>query len=445
MLANVPPRGPRDGDDWWDNLRNMYRRWESDEVAGATVLAAYRGRTYRTVTDDEGYFTFEIDLETEDAAPSTYSDFVAGGSKTHEAAFDPGTTRSNGTVRGRGKSAAADPVRSVNEGGRSSPSSSVDPTIEEFAPQEGGSRLWHLVHLTLDEPDAREDGVARATGRIYAVPPTARFGVISDVDDTVIESGITNLFTAARVTFLNNARTRVPLPGVSELYRAFRRGVGGADTPEDGSGNPIFYVSSSAWNLYDLIRDFLDLNDIPLGPVLLRALGPGGQSLKQGHSHKLEKAERVMEAYPHLRFVLIGDSGQHDAQLYLEAARRHRDRILAIYIRDIHPHRSTRKDEQVRECADEAAALGVPMLLAPDSRSIAEHAFQLGLIDPAALPTIRSQVSADRSTAESGYGVKEAALAHPASRAGLPMPSATTFDEGSLSEGDGDGDGDGDG
>jgi len=88
----------------------------------------------------------------------------------------------------------------------------------------------------------------------------ATFGVISDLDDTVIQSRITSFLHAVRTVMLGNARTRLPFPGVSAFYQALERGGDGART------NPIFYVSSSPWNIHDIIADFMDIQRIPRGP-----------------------------------------------------------------------------------------------------------------------------------------------------------------------------------
>lgn len=106
-----------------------------------------------------------------------------------------------------------------------------------------------------------------ATHDILVPPADASFGIISDLDDTVIHTGITSLLLAAKLTFLENSKTRKPLDGVAMLYQALQRGDG------EKARNPIFYISSSPWNLHELLVDFLRLNDIPPGPLFLRDLG----------------------------------------------------------------------------------------------------------------------------------------------------------------------------
>lgn len=240
--------------------------------------------------------------------------------------------------------------------------------------------LWDNAMVSL------ADGGLLTPQPVLQVLPKARIGIISDIDDTILHSGITDWKTAAQLTFLHNARTRKPLPGVAALYRALQ-----------GRHNPIFYVSSSPWNLYDLLEDFMELNAIPFGPIHLRDLGTDeGKFIKTaGHGHKLERASWLIERLPRLRWVLLGDSGQADAELYAEAARRFGSRIAAIYIRDVDPGTDSARDLGVDGHIHRIEGTGVPMLRAADSLAMAEHAASLGLLDADALPAIAAEVGRD--------------------------------------------------
>lgn len=236
------------------------------------------------------------------------------------------------------------------------------------------------------------DGSLATPQPVLQVSPEAGIGIISDIDDTVLHSSITDWNTAAQLTFLHNARTRKPLEGVAKLYRALQAGNNAR------AMHPIFYVSSSPWNLYDLLEDFMDLNAIPCGPIFLRDLGLDADKFirSAGHGHKLERAIALIERFPHLRWVLLGDSGQADAELYAQAARVHGERIAAIYIRDVDPDADSPLDTFVDSHIERVAGTSVPMLRARDSVAIAEHAAGLGLIDPAALPSIVADVHRDK-------------------------------------------------
>ncbi|MBZ0286185.1 MAG: DUF2183 domain-containing protein, partial [Anaerolineae bacterium] len=126
----------------------------------------------------------------------------------------------------------------------------------------------YTIHLELiDYPNRVTDLQAvSATGQVIVPPADAQFGVISDVDDTVIQTDVLNLIKMARNTFLRNARTRLPFEGVAAFYRALQAGT-------TSTYNPIFYVSSSPWNLYDLLMDFFEVREIPIGPFFLKDLG----------------------------------------------------------------------------------------------------------------------------------------------------------------------------
>ncbi len=243
-------------------------------------------------------------------------------------------------------------------------------------------RLWHDVQLEaeLDRRIARTQSKPTVVGHVMVPPSTSAFGVISDVDDTILETYATDLIKTIRITMLNNARTRLPLPGVAAFYQALQGG------PTGEMQNPLFYVSSSAWNLYDLMEDFLDLNEIPLGPILLQSLGLANNKLiNSGHWHKLRKISQILKTYPEMPFVLIGDSGQDDPVLYQQAVMDFPGRIRAIYIRDI--GRESRYP-RIRRITSELKEGGVDMLLVTDTLQAAQHAADHGLIPGAALADI---------------------------------------------------------
>lgn len=237
---------------------------------------------------------------------------------------------------------------------------------------------WHQINLTLLDDVCQEQGMVEAEAKILVPPANATFGVISDVDDTIIESHAADFLRLALITFINNARTRTPLHGVSRFYRALERGGDGQ------SENPFFFVSSSAWNLYDVLFDFMDLQDIPRGPILLRDLNLDDQKLiKSGHEHKLEKIRRILDTYPDLPFVLIGDAGQDDPIIYREVVRRDPQRVLAVYIRSV---RKDARNERARAVAEEVQRLNTPMVIVEDDiDKILQHAASVGLISDAVL------------------------------------------------------------
>ncbi len=224
------------------------------------------------------------------------------------------------------------------------------------------SREWHPVTLRTRNVDGGEpDKQAEQIVDVLVPHPRAEFGVISDIDDTVLQTDATSLVRMIRTTLTGNVHTRLAFEHVDELYAALRKAAPG------DARNPFFYLSSSPWNLYDFIRDFLDLNGLPRGPILLRDLGlDQTKMLKTPHSeHKSEHLRAILTTYPDLPFVLIGDSGQHDPEIYADAAREHPGRIKAVVIRDVS---DDVRDEEVRKHAQELRAMDVPLVFCADSR-----------------------------------------------------------------------------
>ena len=214
------------------------------------------------------------------------------------------------------------------------------------------------------------------------VPHGAGFGVISDLDDTVVRSSATNVLKMAWIVVRNNAHTRLPFEGVAAFYRALHRG------DDEESSNPIFYVSSSPWNIYDVLEDFLDVHGVPPGPLFLKDWSP--TVLGKPQDHKLGVIRRLLDTYPDLPFVLIGDSGEEDPEIYLQTVRERPGRIRAVYIRDV---ASAERDAEVRTLADEARKLGTEMVAVPDTVAAAEHAASIGLVAADTIEAVRSESS----------------------------------------------------
>ena len=310
-------------DSSWSNLVALYHRLESDEVAGARVVAHFDGRTWETVTDSGGYFEFEV---------------------------IPG------------------------------------------APLAGGS---HRVELELPESKGGDGAPIRASCEAFVPAASARFGIISDIDDTVLWTNVTNKLNMALMLARTNAHTRKPFKGVAAFYRALRDGAGGNED------NPLFYVSSSPWHLFGFLVDFLRLQGIPVGPLLLRDLGLRDVFKPPNHGdHKLGKIELILSFYPGMQFVLIGDSGEKDPEIYAEVVRRHPQAVRMIYIRNVNPDPA--RIEALDRLIEEVSSTGIQLVLAPDSVFAASHAAAEGLIKVDRLAAVRSDKKDDDSMLSAG-------------------------------------------
>lgn len=296
------------------NLVNLYKRFATDEVAGARVRAVFQNTETEVTTDDEGYFNLELHL--------------------------------------------SEPLRS-------------DSPFQE-------------IELELLEPLNEDGETKRAVGRVLVPPPTAAFGIISDLDDTVITTNVTNRLKMFLTVALLNEYTRMPFKGVAAFYRALQKGASGVDN------NPIFYVSSSPWNLYPFLTEFLKLHNIPLGTLFLKDFGNHTIFNSSAHgAHKTNSIELILNTYPDLTFILIGDSGEKDPEIYGEIVRKYPHRIRTVYIRSINtkPERLAAIDKLIAEISD----TGCQLVLAPDTEFAAAHAAAEKLISAAELPHIREE------------------------------------------------------
>ncbi len=214
-----------------------------------------------------------------------------------------------------------------------------------------------------------------ATGNIMNTNEnTAQYGVISDIDDTILVSYATSKLRKLYILLLKNAKSRVAFSGIAAFYKALRNGT------NHEQNNPVFYVSNSDWNLYDLIKDFCDINEIPNGPLILKQYRKNlfiFVKTKDVTRHKFQHIRRILNVYGNMKFILIGDSGQHDPEVYTTIAKEYPQRILAIYIRNIG---LKSKLLRVERFAEETQKIGIPMLLVKDTEEAAKHAAENGYI-----------------------------------------------------------------
>lgn len=248
-----------------------------------------------------------------------------------------------------------------------------------------GDRLWHRVAL-------RGPGGVEAEAEIFIPPARARFAVISDIDDTVMYTGVANKAGMMWRLFVQGAESRTAFPGVAALYRALYEGVGGDEC------NPMLYVSRAPWGIYDILETFFRSHGIPAGPILfLREWGVSWKSPlpRRAVEHKKVLIEAIMDVYSDLPFVLIGDSGQHDPAVYLEAVERSGDRVLGVYIRDVTPRNATIRAE-IDAIAAAVRAAGSDLFLSASTTEMAEHAARQGLIAPEAVEAVRKEEGRER-------------------------------------------------
>jgi len=278
-------------------------------------------------------------------------------------------------------------------------------------------RLWHRVTLSLAEPHGSDAG-ADTRADVFIPPASARCVVISDIDDTVMHTGVANKAMMMWRLFVQGAASRTAFPGVAAFYRALHGGRSGAEQ------NPMLYVSRGPWSLYEVLEAFFRRHAIPVGPILF--LREWGLTLQrplppQAKGHKLALVREILSLYDDLPFVLIGDSGQHDPEMYAQVVREHPGRVRAIYIRNV--TRAAGRRQEIDSLAEEVAAAGSTLLLAADSFAMARHAADHGLIPPAALDAVLAERAAEAE--EGAPGAPGAPAREPRAAVVEPTPQAT--------------------
>jgi phosphatidate phosphatase APP1 len=251
----------------------------------------------------------------------------------------------------------------------------IDGGSHEVRPDRGGvidtvipvqlSPGWHTVRLTT--PDSAR--VFEAP--VYVVDPKATFGIISDVDDTVMVTALPRPLLAAWNTFVLDEHARVPTPGMAVLLERLATSHPGA---------PVIYLSTGAWNVAPTLTRFLSRNLFPAGPLLLTDWGPThDRFFRSGREHKRISLARLAEEFPGLKWLLIGDDGQHDEALYGEFTVAHPGNVEAVAIRQLSSGEAVLAGG--RSTAEKHSELsGTRWVYAPDGAGLSDQLKELGLL-----------------------------------------------------------------
>jgi phosphatidate phosphatase APP1 len=184
---------------------------------------------------------------------------------------------------------------------------------------------WRSVRL-------HRAGAETVEAPVCVVDPNVRFAVVSDIDDTVMVTALPRPLLAAWNTFVLDEYARSPVPGMAVLYERLMTAHPDA---------PVFYLSTGAWNVAPTLTRFLSRNLYPPGPLLLTDWGPTTDRwFRSGQAHKRAALARLAGEFPHIRWLLVGDDGQHDPEIYGDFAASHPDNIAAVAIRQLSPTQS---------------------------------------------------------------------------------------------------------
>ncbi len=223
---------------------------------------------------------------------------------------------------------------------------------------------WQEAEFSLQSESVPEVRTRSWTAKVLSTPTSAVRLIISDIDDTVVETGVANKLRMIWNLFVIKAAQRQPFPGVAEFFRALHN-----------EENPIIYISRGPWSIYPIIEEAFQLHGIPIGPILL--LRDWGISYRhplprRAKEHKKDLIDRTLSIYPELPVIMIGDSGQQDPEIYYEAVGRHPGRVQGIYIRAVEVSRE--RQQEVEKIGEDIRKEGIPCCIAGQTSDWAEHA-----------------------------------------------------------------------
>jgi len=223
---------------------------------------------------------------------------------------------------------------------------------------------WQSITLHTDDTEP-------VTAPVFIIDPDAAFGIISDVDDTVMVTALPRPFLAAWNTFVLDEHARNAVAGMAVLYDRLARANPGA---------PVIYLSTGAWNVAPTLTRFMERNMYPRGPLLLTDWGPTHDRwFRSGQEHKRTSLARIAEEFPGLRWLLFGDDGQHDEELYGEFAAEHPENVVAVAIRQLSTGEAVFAGGRSKAAEREEGST-VRWFYAPDGAGLSEQLVAAGLL-----------------------------------------------------------------
>jgi len=222
---------------------------------------------------------------------------------------------------------------------------------------------------------------------LYVVDAGSATGIVSDIDDTVMITALPRPILAFWNTFVRREASRRPVPGMPLLYQALL---------DANPGALVVYLSTGPWNIAPALERFLATHGYPPGPLLLSDWGPTAEAwFRSGRQHKRTELRRLLGELPGLTWLLVGDDGQHDPEVYAWAAEEFPGRVRAIVLRELSPleqvltHGTPDAPEQADPSeqsrtgpSDTLSARRPPEIRAPDGVQLLEQLRRRSLLPP---------------------------------------------------------------
>ncbi|WP_460795139.1 App1 family protein [Microbacterium sp. GXF0217] len=222
---------------------------------------------------------------------------------------------------------------------------------------------WQSITMSVEGQEPVE-------GSVFIVDESVDFGVVCDVDDTVMVTALPRPFVAAWNSFVVDEHARLPVPGMAVLLEQIMR---------QQPGCPMIYLSTGAWNIAPTLSRFLTRHLFPSGSMLLTDWGPTHDRwFRSGRDHKLTNLRRLATEFPSVRWLLIGDDGQHDEAIYTEFQQEHPDSVAGVAIRRLSPTEAMLAGG--RSSGDDHSDEGAPWVSASDGAGLRERLGEVGIL-----------------------------------------------------------------
>jgi phosphatidate phosphatase APP1 len=226
---------------------------------------------------------------------------------------------------------------------------------------------WRTVRLIVE-------GANSVDAPVFIVDPAVRLAIVSDVDDTVMVTALPRPLLAAWNTFVLDEHARMAVPGMAVLYERLVTAHPGA---------PVFYLSTGAWNVAPTLTRFLSRHLYPAGPLLLTDWGPTPERwFRSGQEHKRANLARLAQEFSQVKWLLVGDDGQHDQEIYAEFVAAHPHQVAGVAIRRLSPTQAVLAGSLAAppEASRTAGPAGQKWLSAPDGAGLASLMQDVGIL-----------------------------------------------------------------
>lgn len=243
---------------------------------------------------------------------------------------------------------------------------------------------WHHFSVSVDDEQDGKHYEATSEEEFF-IPYKSSYGIISDIDDTFLISHSRRSFRKLFVLLARNVQARKPFDDVVKHYQLLSYA---SRVHPHKENNIFFYVSSSEWNLYDMIVRFAELNGLPKAILKLKKIKSGLDDFVMtgagSHDHKLRKIQNIVGFYPELQFILLGDDSQKDPEIYDKICNQFPENIRAVYIRQTR----TRSKPETSQHIKNIASHGIDTCYFAHSNKAIIHSLDTGIVFQAPIDTL---------------------------------------------------------